>query len=139
MVPGSPVPFLILVRSANFLVLVPGIPAQSATKVADSSPSGSPCSNQLRPDGLASWTAIAWALLSKQPLAEFVWLFGCGRIKVGAYKWSCGLRGIGVGRAPSLNFNDKHYKRTRAFLFSSFCYIPQLLRSTSTQLPLWPA
>ena len=79
-------------RSANFLVLVPGIPAQSATKVADCSPSGSPCSNQLRPDGLASWTAIAWALLTKQPLAEFVGLFGCGRIKVGAFKWSCGPR-----------------------------------------------
>ena len=55
-------------------------------------PSGSPCSNQLRPDGLASWTAIAWALLTKQPLAEFVGLFGCGRIKVGAFKWSCGPR-----------------------------------------------
>ena len=31
------------------------------------------------PTGLTSWTAIAWALLTKQPLAKFVGLFGCGR------------------------------------------------------------
>ena len=31
------------------------------------------------PTGLTSWTAIAWTVLTKQPLAEFVGLFGCGR------------------------------------------------------------
>ena len=41
--------------------------------------SGSPFTNQLRTAMLASWKAIAWALLTKQPLAKFVGLFGCGR------------------------------------------------------------
>ena len=47
----------------------------------DSSPSGSRLAAQLRPDGLALQAAIAWALLTKHPLAEVVGLFGCGRIE----------------------------------------------------------
>ena len=73
-------------------MLVPGIPAQSATKVADSSPQRFAARCAAASYGLALQAAIAWALLTKQPLAEFVGLFGCGRIKVGAFKWSCGPR-----------------------------------------------